>query len=159
MKLLTLYLIKWLIVLKLSERIYNPAHYILVISCVLMNVWLTTSKMDHELLSKNLGFRILGKKEILVESQNVFRTQSGTKSTLQKWKSGNNNKKLRKMQKSKAFGLVQFFIFLNFLSNLLFRIVSRNKFWLLEKSFQVWQLSGSTICIFAFGQNLTLESF
>lgn len=99
-----------------------------------MKVWLTTSKTDHELLSKNLGFRMLAKKEILIESQNVFRTQSVTKSTLQKWKFGNNNKKLRKMQKSKAFGLVQFFIFLNFLSNLLFRIVSRNKFWLLEFS-------------------------
>ena len=111
MKLFTLYLIKWSIVLKLSERIYNPAHYVLVISFVLVKVWLTASKMDRELLSKNLGLRILGKKEILVESQNGFRTQSGSKSTLQKWKFGNKNKKLRKMQKSKVFGLVQFFIF------------------------------------------------
>ena len=158
MKLFTLYLIKWSIVLKLSERIYNPAHYVLVISFVLVKVWLTASKMDRELLSKNLGLRILGKKEILVKSQNGFRTQSGSKSTLQKWKFGNKNKKLRKMQKSKVFGLVQFFIFLNFYQICCLGVSAETSFGFLEKSFQVWQLSGSTICIFAFGQNLTLES-
>lgn len=67
-------------------------------------------------------------------------------------------KNYAKCKNQKFLVLFNFSFFKTFCQICCLGVSAETSFGFLEKSFQVWQLSGSTICIFAFGQNLTLES-
>ena len=84
-------------------------------------------------LPKELRLRILGNKEILGTSQIWVETYPSAHSLFQKLNSVNSSQKTRKSRYQTFLGLSSFTRFLYFVPNILSRIVSENKYWVLNR--------------------------
>ena len=108
-------------------------------------------ELPHELL-KNVRFTILGNKEILGIFQILVETEPSAQSSFQKTNFSNSSQKTSKSRYQIFLVLSSFTGFLYFVLNTLSRILSENKFWVLDLPSLLHTL---IFCYFAYYQSIS----